>query len=276
MPYKHPKITYGLPGDPLDRELISEYVEDLTMALGLERVPVGVKLVFSEEEYKSFDVEEIRGKMSYCCMVERATRGYGNKSLLVHHNCDGGTTALALEESTEHIESGQEYFSYNLYATPAAARRTREGVPGLYRLGVKTYGVIVQPLVDFTVMPDVIIFIVNPYQAMRLQQGYIYHKGGRLTITGASMQAICAEVTVEPYLSGRLNLSPLCPSTRLLARWKDEEMAVGIPAENFVSLAEGVIATINTTDIVKRKKEIVERFRAKGKELPLDLKEKEI
>lgn len=52
-------------------------------------------------------------------------------------NCDGGTTALGLEGSNTRIESGKEYFSYNLYSTVATARRVREGVAGLYRTEVK-------------------------------------------------------------------------------------------------------------------------------------------
>jgi len=59
------------------------------------------------------------------------------KARLKHINCDGGTTALALEPSTPRIESGAEYFSYNLYATQATARRVREGVKGWKAQGLK-------------------------------------------------------------------------------------------------------------------------------------------
>lgn len=265
MPFKHESITYGFPQDPFDNNMVRELCEDLDCALNLVRKPVGIKLYFNEEDYNSLNWEEPKGSLSYCCIVEKSTRGRKFKARLEHNNCDGGTTALGLEPSTEKIESGMEYFSYNLYQTPAAARRIREGVPGLYRTGARTYGVAVAPLEDFEMTPDVIIFIVNPYQAMRLQQGYVYHEGNRIEITGASMQGICAEATVEPYLKGRLNSTPLCPSTRFLAKWRDEEMAVGIPYEKLKNVVEGVIATINTTDIQRRKEEIKERFAKKNK-----------
>ena len=52
--------------------------------------------------------------MPYCVMVKQAAlQGKGIKSRLEHHKCDGATTALALEPSTEKIESGQEYFHIN-------------------------------------------------------------------------------------------------------------------------------------------------------------------
>jgi len=271
MPYKHPKISYGLPTDPFPKELVKEYVEDLTMALGLTRQPVGVKLFFTEEDYNACKAPEVRGKIPYCCMVERATKGRHIKSKLEHHNCDGATTALALEDSTERIESGMEYFSYNLYSTPATARRMREQIVSLHRTGVKTYGVLVAPLAEMDVTPDVIILAVNPYQTMRIVQGYVYQYGKKPELNYGAMQAICSEATVVPYVTGELNISCLCPSTRLLAKWGDEEMVVGLPYEHLQHTVEGVIATINSTDVKKRKEEIIERFKQRGKELPLDL-----
>lgn len=270
MPFKHEKIKYGFPQDPYDKEIVKELCEDLDCALNLIRKPVGIKLYFSKEDYDNLDWDEPNSPLAYCCLVEKATRSKKFKARLEHLNCDGGTTALNLEPSTPRIESGEEYFSYNLYKTAAAARRVREGVPGLYRTGAPTYGVGIAALEDFDITPDVVMFIVNPYQSMRIQQGYLYHEGGRLEITGASMQGICAEATVEPYLTGRLNTTVLCPSTRFLAKWKDEEMAIGIPFEKFKNVVEGVICTINTTDIQRRKEEIKERFAAKSKNIPIE------
>lgn len=266
MPIKHKSISYGLPQDKFNYELIKEYCEDLNCVLNLRRKPVGVKLFFDEEEYNEVEWNEPKSSLSYCCMVEKATRGKAFKGRLKHLNCDGGTTALALEPSNTRIESGQEYFSYNLYSTVAVARRIREGVAGLYRTGAKTYGIGVAPLEDFRITPDVVILITNPYQAMRLQQGYVYHTGERITATLAAMQGICSEVTVEPYLEGRMNISTLCPSTRFLAKWEDEEMSIGIPFEKFISTVQGVLATLNTTDSVKNKEEIAKRFEEKNKD----------
>lgn len=265
MPFKYEKMSYGSPQGPFDNVIVGELCEDLDCALGLNRKPVGIKLFFSEEGYNAIEWEEPKFPMAYCVVVEKATRGRRFKVKLEHLNCDGGTTALNLEPSTNRIESGEEYFSYNLYQTPAAARRVREGVPGLYRTGAKTYGIAIAPLEEFEVIPDIVILVVNPYQCMRIQQGYLYHEGGRIENSGASMQAMCGEITVQPYLTGKINTSTFCPSTRFLAKWKDEEMAVGIPFEKFKNLVEGVIATIDATDTEKRKQQIGERFAGQNK-----------
>ncbi len=264
------KELYGYPQNQYGKEQVNDLYENLECALGLSRYAVGVKLFFDAASYESFKWEEPKGKQAYCCIVEKATRGRCFKAQLKHINCDGGTTALHLEPSTNRIESGEEYFSYNLYHSAAGARRVREGVPGLYRTGAKTYGIAVGPLKDFEIAPDVLIFMVNPYQSMRLQQGYVYKEGGRIQVSGASMQALCAEATIEPYLTGRLNMTPLCPSTRFLAKWKDEEMAIGIPFEKFEGVVEGVLATMSTTDTAKRKEEIIKRFEAVGKQITID------
>lgn len=271
MPFKHKSITYGLPQDDFNHKLIKEYCEDLDCILNLQRKPVGIKLFFTEEDYYDLNWDEPKGELAYCCLVEKATRGKIFKAKLEHINCDGGTTALALEPSTPRIESGMEYFSYNLYSTVAVAKRIREGVKGLYRTGVETFGVAVAPLEEFEITPDIVIFIINPYQAMRLQQGYVYHTGERIKSTVASMQGICSEVTVEPYLEGRMNVSTLCPSTRFLAKRKHDEMSIGIPFEKFESTVEGVFATMSTTDSTEDKLEIARRFKEKNKEMSEEL-----
>lgn len=269
-PYRHDNIFYGNSPKEFPKELVKEYVENLELMLDLKRKPVGIKLLFTEEEYNKCEVNEIKGKTAYCVMVEKATRGFRFKSKLSNHGCDGGTTALSLEDSNETIESGREYFSYNLYATNATAYRMRKEIKSLHRAGFTTYGVLIQPLDDFDIIPDVVIFIANPYQVMRLTQGYVYHLGIKPELDYGAMQAICSETTVVPYLTGQMNISALCPSTRMLAKWKDEEMSVGLPYEHFINTVEGVMYTINSTDIKKRKDEIAERFKLKGKNICLE------
>lgn len=244
MPYKHKNIEYGLPHEQYPREDVLACMETLKEVIGLEREPVGITLLFTEEDYNAYPVEETTAAMPYCVMVKQAaTRGKGIKSRLEHHKCDGATTALALEPSTERIESGQEYFSYKLYSSNATARRMRESIKSLHRMPVTTYGVAVVPLSQCLQTPDVIILITNPLQSMRLVQGYEYHTGRKPVIDMGAMQGMCSELTVSPYLTGEMNVSVLCPSTRMLCKWSENDMAVGIPYELFERVTLGVEAT---------------------------------
>lgn len=73
MPFKHKSISYGLPQDKYNNDLIREYCEDLNCILDLERKPVAVKLFFDEEEYNQLQLIEPKNKLSYCCLVEKDT-----------------------------------------------------------------------------------------------------------------------------------------------------------------------------------------------------------
>lgn len=58
------------------------------------------------------------------------------------------------------------------------------------------------------------------------------------------MQAMCSEVTASPYITGEMNVSVMCPSTRMLCKWDESEMLVGIPYELIETVASGVEATV--------------------------------
>jgi len=270
MPYKAKNIEFGANKHVLDIDMLQDYTENLMLALDLKRRPVGVRLLNEQEAYDTLTVPEVKGKMSYCQMVERATIGCGYKSRPEHHSCDGGTTALALEASTARIESGEEYYSYNLYATKAAARRMRAGIISLPWDVLATYGVYTDSLAAFTSQPDVVILIATPHAVMRIVQGYEYALGIKPQINLGAMQALCSELTAVPLLGGDLNVSVFCPSTRMLAKWGEEEMGVAIPFERFYQTVDGIFGTMTTTDNKQRKLDAIERFKAVGKTLDID------
>ena len=149
MPFKHKNIEYGLPHEQYPQEEINRCIDIWKEVLLLQSEPVAITLLFTKEDYEAYPAKETTVSMPYCVMVKQAAvKEKGIKSRQPHHRCDGATTALALDPSTEKIESGHEYFSYKLYSSNAAARRMREQVKSLHRMPVKTYGVAVVPLKD--------------------------------------------------------------------------------------------------------------------------------
>lgn len=244
MPYKHKNIEYGLPHEQYQKEQVDTCIEILKDVIGLQKEPVGITFLFTEEDYEAYPIEETKAAMPYCVMVKQAMlNGRGIKSTLKHHKCDGATTALGLEDSTQRIESGQEYFSYNLYSSNSVARRMRSNIKSFHTTKLSTYGVAIVPLKDCVQTPDVVIVMTNALQAMRFVQGYEYTTGRKPVIDMGAMQGMCSELTVSPYLTGELNVSVLCPSTRMLCKWSENDMAVGIPFELFETVAKGVAAT---------------------------------
>jgi uncharacterized protein (DUF169 family) len=229
-----------------------------------------VRLINTKEEFDALEAEQVKGKMAYCQMIERAARGRLLKSSLENHSCDGATIALALERSSPRIESGEEYYSYNLYATRAAARRMRRSIAGLPWSETETWGVLTGPLTGFSGFPpDLAILIAPPFAVMRLVQGWEYAGGRKPLCDLGAMQGFCAELTAAVLQSGEMNLSVLCPSTRMLCRWGDDEMAASIPFERFYEVVEGVSATM-ASETKDKKRTTVERFHAAGKDIDLD------
>lgn len=245
MPYKHQNISYGLPHKEYPKERIAECTDQLIVTIGLQYEPVGITFLFTQEDFEAYPAQERTSCLPYCVMVKQAaTQGKDIKSKLENHQCDGATTAFALEPSNEKIECGEEYFSYQLYSSVAVARRFRESIKSLHRMPVSTYGVAVVPLRQCEKTPDVIIVMTNAMQSMRLVQGYEYFSGKKPQIDMGAMQGMCSELTVSPYLTGEMNVSVLCPSTRMLCKWDDNQMGVGIPYELFETIVEGVVATV--------------------------------
>ena len=72
------------------------------------------------------------------------------------------------------------------------------------------------------------------------------------------MQAICQECTSLPYENDQLNISMLCSGTRMLGRWREDELAVGMPFRYLLDIVEGIKNTVNPLERNKNKK-IIEK-----------------
>lgn len=217
--------------------------DQLINNLGLKREPVGVSFYFSEEEYKQGEFEETDYKMAYCVFVEKASRkGLCFKTKLENHYCDGGTTALGLEEANEDIKSGRVYYSYGLYKTKGIAKKVWKEVPAIKNSETPVYGISIGPLKNFKTNPDIVIVIGDALSMMRIVQANLYNTGERMSLDVSAMQGMCSEITAIPYLTNNINISILCPSTRMLSKWNSSELAAGIPYSLLEEIISGVEA----------------------------------
>lgn len=217
------------------------YAEQLSSLLEMERKPVGIEFYYTEEEFERSHLEPTEYKMSYCVFVEKASRiGMACKTKFENHYCDGGTTALGLENPSQEIRSGRIYHSYGLYKTKGIAQKVWNEVAALPANEMEIFGIGIAPLETFDSQPDVCIVIGSPLSAMRITQGSLYGNGERLSMDIAAMQGVCSEVTATPYLTGKINVSLLCPSTRSLAKWKPDELMTGIPYHLLDDLIDGI------------------------------------
>lgn len=246
---------------------IEAQLDDLYCALNIKRNLVGVKFIFSREEFDCINIKQNKGRVSYCYMVKSASSGKHIKSNRENFSCGASARALGLEESLNQITSGQHYYAFKLYNSLGTAKAVQKNVTLIEH---RIYGVVLKPLQDFDIEPDVVIIIANPYQAMRIMQGYTYHYGAHKNIKMTGNQGICSECTATPYETNDLNISTLCSGTRFLAKWDVSELGIGMPFNMFSNIVDGVMRTLNPTEPNSTKREISARAKEKGRIIDID------
>ncbi len=233
----------------------------LSILLQLKRPPVGVKLVTSEADYNTYDALEPKKPLMYCRAVQAAFHGHSIKLSRSLGGCRGSNRALGLVPADDSFWSGASGVGLGLYKDKAVAASVAANDP---ILPPETYGVIVKPLTAFEQSPDVILLLTNAREAMRAAQGYTYEYGLARRLNVSGNQAVCVECTVTPMQTQEYNISMLCSGTRHHARWKDDDIMIGVPfakAEGFVG---GLIGTVNAIEYDDRKREIEDGFREHG------------
>lgn len=248
--------------------MIHNAITLLQCALALTLQPVGVKFIFTPEEFAAAAGKPVASKISYCSMVRLAALGYSLKANAAGFGCISAGRALGIIGSNNFVISGRHYARHGLYDSRCTAKGVQTEVTFVRH---KAYGVVVRPLADYDNEPDVVVLLVDPYQAMRVVQGYAYHFGAKKDIKLTGIQALCAECTATPYETNDLNMSVLCAGTRYLCNWEDSLMGLGMPFNKFKPIVEGVASTINAADPIGKKRAILARLQQAGLQLAIDL-----
>lgn len=226
----------------MDYKIIKESIDKVYCALDLKRKVVGIKFIYSEQEFYECNAKEPRNKLTYCVLVKLASSGYTFKANIDSFACLSAARSLGIISSTDEWLSGCQYRDRNMYQDLATSKKVVNNTTNVKQ---KAYGVLVGPIEECSFVPDVTIIITNPYNSMRLIQGYTYKYGTYSNYKVIGNQAICSECTAYPFESNDINISMLCSGTRYMAGWGRDEMAIGLPLSKFIDMADGVYKTIN-------------------------------
>ena len=224
---------------------ILEGIKRMNCALDLERKIIGIKFLFNKDEFDAADAKQVKYKMNYCVMTKSAMNGYSLKASKDEIACIAGGRALGIIEIDDFQRSGQNGRNLGIYADMPTSKSTRDHMCYCTH---KAYGIMVKPLENYTEEPDVVLIVTNPYNVMRIIQGYSHFYGIHTSYQMVGNQAICSEATALPYMRNTINVSMLCIGTRHQAGWKDDELAVGLAFNRFETLSLGVFNTINIMD----------------------------
>lgn len=227
----------------MEQDRLKNLSDEYRRNLQLQGYPAAMKMVEDIETlddilYKGRPVRRINKNLFVCQLIAQA-RFYGrvvageDKYLGL---CRMGADALGFEhEDYAHIYSGS-YFS-----TEEAAKKMIETMPKLEK--GKYHGMLVAPLDRIPLEPDVIVIYGNAAQMLRIINGYLYDKGGRLEFSASGDAGLCSDTLTIPLMTGKPHLAIPCNGGRMVSLPNETELAFGIP----LSVAEDILEGIRYT-----------------------------
>lgn len=234
---------------------LADISDFLTNYLDLNRKPVGVRFLMSQDDFKKSQFEELDTAMNYCTMVRNATLGKSMKSNKFNFSCYTGAKALGIMEVTKLDISGERHAKSGCYKDLCISHGVSKDMVYCQH---SAYGVEIGPISEFNDYPDIVLIIAVPYAAMRLIQGYAHHYGQVKNIKMTGMNAVCQECTSYAYETNQLNVSMFCSGCRLTCQWKEEELGIGLPFNKLLNTLDGIIKTSDPMENNKHKRKIKE------------------
>jgi uncharacterized protein (DUF169 family) len=240
---------------------IKNSVDIIEAYLGLDRKPVGVKFFFDREDFQNFEVPQRDRKVTYCNSVQLASKGISMKLTKENQACPNGAMALKMKEVPEPMANGKGRYSKNIYHDVETSRKINSDMEFLEK---EPAGIVVMPLENYKEAPDVVVVVGKSYGIMRMLQGHAHFNGYTNNLRTVGLQAVCQDLTTYPYNTQDINISLLCPGTRLVADWEVDEIGIGVPFQKWYEVVEGVKETTNPFERDKNKEAIVARLKERG------------
>jgi len=219
----------------LENRILSQKMEEI---LGLDYSPIAVKIVKTEEPLP--DIKLPTQKSRYCQLLMLARKGQTLMLTAENIACPAAKAALGFAPLPEKISTGEMLCTLGLFTSKEAAAKTMIMTPRI-KLG-STKAVVAGPLRDFPIVPDIIVVESVPEHVMWLCLASNFKEGGRLNFSSSIFQCCCVDVTVVPYLTGDINISPGCYGCRQSTDTPPEHMFMGIPAKRMNEIVESLEA----------------------------------
>lgn len=240
---------------------VKDVAKLIDIYLELDRKPVGVKFFYDKESFDNFEVDQRDRKVTYCNAVQLATKGSSMKLTKENQACPNGAFALNFTDVPEPIANGMGRLKKGIYDNQEISKSINDEMEFNKE---RPYGVAVMPLEKYDVNPDVVIIVGGSYEIMRVIQGYGHHYGYPQNLKTVGLQAVCHDLTTYPLNHNDINITLLCPGTRLVADWIENELGVGIAWDKVEKTVDGIKMTTNPFSRDKAKKEIIKKLEAEG------------
>ena len=230
----------------MNLEQLNAYGSELKSLLQISGSPAAVKLipVGSEDEIIN-KYPKLDRQMRHCQITDHVRRtGDMFYTTIEEQQCKGGAAALGLTKLADKVRSGEFYCDgLHHFETVDAAKKTVDLIPFPTPNSntVALYG----PLEKVTFEPDVVIFIVNPKQAMLLTQGYVYKDGGRIFAEFSGKQSVCSDAVAHVIKTDKPNMTIGCSGSRSYTKIQNDELLFSIPAKDIEKTVIGLRMILN-------------------------------
>ncbi|HEK86086.1 MAG: DUF169 domain-containing protein [Candidatus Saccharicenans sp.] len=175
------------------------------------------------------------------CQITAIVRYYGRSMYFTAEDmaCIVGGVTLGLIEEPENMKNGE--IAKMLHADlKSAAEFTRQVAKIPYG---KFKAVAVAPMAKVNFEPDVVVMYGNTAQVMRVVQGYLYEKGGRVHFSTGGEWSLCADSIAQAYISQDISLGLPCFGDRKTALAQEDEITVAFPYSLYEKILEGMRKT---------------------------------
>lgn len=214
------------------------YISDrLIEILKLRNEPVGVKVIKKGEPLPESFLEPAEN-IRHCQSLMRARKGEAFLIPAEKHACHVGASSLGLVPTPPKVASGHFHHNLGLFASEEAAGEMIAERPH-FEEG-STVATVVAPLKMFTTNPDVVVLVDRPETLYWLIPASTFFEGGRVAFSTAAFQATCADSTIIPMLTGKINMSLGCYGCRRQTYIENDEMIAGIPIKNLEKVMEAL------------------------------------
>ena len=218
----------------------SRYSEIIKEKLGLEREPVAVKFVKTEEDIPQ-GIEKVAKKARHCEFVTQAAAGDIFYASAQEQACKGGSSAMGLlEPRPPKVESGEFYYGLGRFDSVETSKKVVDSLP---KVDEENFALLYAPLKDADFVPDTLIIIANPIAGMKTAQAIVYNTGERAQANFAGIQSLCADAVAGTYTTGKPNATFGCDGSRGYAGIKDDEIIYALAKDNiepFISAFENL------------------------------------
>ncbi len=213
----------------------------LNKYLRLATFPVGVKLLENSEDLDNIKFLKKPEHKLVLCQIFSYARYYGwTMGCAKGDNlCPLAEISIGFEESHKLFEEGA-FFIGRYNETKEAAKKTTATMP---KIPYGQYSAIVSGAlrrIDFE--PDLILIWGNSAQIMRLIQGFLWKRGGRVSMS-TFCDGVCADTISNAILTGDLQIAFPCLGDRRYGMAMDTDLIASIPFEIIKEIINGMEET---------------------------------